>query len=112
MTSVDDRMEVPVVHVLEDLVGKRVMHLCVNEDDVDEGNESSSGWYEGCVLSLCGRGKNPLFQIRYDGFDDIWTFRLMKHLQDGVLKLVPNKRRSARCKYSAQTESGDLGRMV
>lgn len=85
----DDRIEVPVVHVPEDLVGKRVTHLCISDEDVDEDSEGSSGWYEGCVLSLCGRGKNPLFQIRYDGYDDIWTFRLMKHLQDGVLKLIP-----------------------
>lgn len=86
----DDESKVPIVHVPEDLIGKRVQHLCQSEEDGDQG-EVSANWFKGCVLSMCGRGKNPLFEIKYDGYDDVWSFKLMKHLEDGVLKLIPLK---------------------
>lgn len=59
-------------------------------EDEDQCEDSAS-WFKGCMLTMCGRGKNPLFEIKYDGYSDVWKFRLMKHLEDGNLKLIPLK---------------------
>ena len=37
---------------------------------------------------MMGIGRNPLFVIKYDGFDQKYKFRIMKHLANGVLKLI------------------------
>ena len=83
-----DEITVPVVHTPEDLIGKRVKHLCVNETGGD-GDEPRASWYEGCVLALCGRARNPFFEIRYDGYDGTYRFQLMEHLKLGILELIP-----------------------
>ena len=57
--------------VLEDLVGKRVKQLCRMDDGSnDDENDDDSGdidaeWYNGVVVSVTGRGKNPWFEVRW-----------------------------------------------
>ena len=83
---------IPIVQVPEDLIGKRVLHLCrtVSDDDDDDDDDQnlSAEWYKGTVVEMKGSGRNPWFVIRYDGCDQKYKFKLMKHYNDGILKLV------------------------
>ena len=81
---------IPIVQVPEDLTGKRVLHLCrtVSDDDDDDDQNLSAEWYKGTVVEMKGSGRNPWFVIRYDGCDQKYKFKLMKHYNDGILKLV------------------------
>ena len=85
---------VPIVQVAEDLIGKRVRHLCSTGEDEGEDDDAEclAEWYDGTVLEMKGTGRNPYFTIKYDGFaGTAWTFKLMKHFELGVLELLPVK---------------------
>lgn len=83
--------QVPTINIPEDLLGKRVRHLCVSDDGSGDEGQSKACWYEGFVVSMTGKGLNPEFQLKYDGYDGTWEFKLMKHLEYGILELVELK---------------------
>ena len=95
VVSENESSKLPVIHVPEDLVGKRVKQLCRMDDGSDDDkNDDDSGdidaeWYNGVVVSVTGRGKNPWFEVRYDGYEGTWRYKLMKQFEDGVLELLP-----------------------
>ena len=79
---------VPEVHSPEDLVGKRVEHLC------QETDESEAVWSRGLVLDVSVPRKGPnkgkyMYGIRYDGTNKVYRFPLLQDLEDGELRLVP-----------------------
>ena len=79
---------IPEVHIPEDLVGKRVEHLCQETDDSEEA------WSPGLVLDVAIPTKGPnkgkyVYGIRYDGSNKVYRFPLLQDLKDGELHPVP-----------------------
>jgi hypothetical protein len=74
----------PSVGNPEDLIGKRVSHLCI-----DHG-QTEAQWYPGVVVDLTVsiEGKY-IYSILYDCSRHPYLFPLLDHLESGILKLLP-----------------------
>lgn len=71
---------IPTIVVPLDLVGKRVTHHCLGNDELD--------WFEGTVIDISETNKDLDFYIRYDGYDSVYLFSYHE-FKDGDVKLLP-----------------------
>lgn len=72
---------IPTVVVPVDLVGKRVSHHCLGNDELD--------WFVGTVVGVSEtNNRDPDFYIRYDGYDSVYLFSYHE-FKDGDIKSLP-----------------------
>ena len=71
---------IPTIVVPVDLVGKRVSHHCLENDESD--------WFEGVVIDINeANNEDPDLFIRYDGYDSLYVFSYHDFI-DGNVKLI------------------------
>ena len=71
---------IPTIVVPIDLVGKRVSHHCLENDESD--------WFEGVVIDINeANNQDPDLFIRYDGYDSLYVFSYHDFI-DGNVKLI------------------------
>ena len=104
---------IPTIVVPVDLVGKRVSHHCLDNNDALD-------WFEGVVVDINETNNNdPDLYIIYDGYGSLYLFSYHE-FKDGDVKLIPvsiedflGKRVSQRFEDEAQKHSWwENGRVI